>query len=119
MSDLKYWLGFNLVKGIGPAKVQALLDSFGSLAAAWQATEHQLLHIGLDKRAIHTFQQTRAELDLDAALTQVQAAGITLLTWDSPDYPAYLREVPGSPPLLYVQGELRDTDQWADRKSVV
>ncbi len=113
MSDLKYWLGFNLVKGIGPAKIQALLDSFGSLAAAWQATEHQLLHIGLDKRAIRTFQQTRVELDLDAALTQVQAAGITLLTWDSPDYPAYLREVPGSPPLLYVQGELRDTDQWA------
>ena len=27
MSDLKYWLAFNYVNGIGPAKVQALLSS--------------------------------------------------------------------------------------------
>ncbi len=39
MSDLKYWLGFNLVKGIGPAKVQALAGYFGSLEPAWRATE--------------------------------------------------------------------------------
>ncbi|MCB9008004.1 MAG: hypothetical protein H6656_11670 [Ardenticatenaceae bacterium] len=42
MSDLKYWLGFNLVKGIGPAKVQALLDYYGSLDNAWQANEFEL-----------------------------------------------------------------------------
>ena len=39
MSDLKYWLGFNYVNGIGPAKVQALLGHFGTLAAAWSASE--------------------------------------------------------------------------------
>jgi predicted Rossmann fold nucleotide-binding protein DprA/Smf involved in DNA uptake len=52
MDDSNYWLGFNLVKGIGPAKLQALLDYFGDLGAAWQATEAQLQRIGLDRRAI-------------------------------------------------------------------
>jgi DNA processing protein len=113
MSDLKYWLGFNLVKGIGPAKVQALLDYFGSPANAWQASELQLQKVGLDQRTIKTFFETRAQLDLDQCLAQVQSAGIHLITWESPDYPSYLREIPAPPPLLYLQGELQEIDRWA------
>lgn len=113
MSELKYWLGFNLVKGIGPAKVRALIGYCGSLDIAWRATEWELQKIGFDQRAIKSFMATRAELDLDACLAQVQAAGINLLTWDSPDYPAYLREIPAAPPLLYMHGTLREADQWA------
>ncbi|MCA9949609.1 MAG: DNA-processing protein DprA [Anaerolineales bacterium] len=113
MSDLKYWLGFNLVKGIGTAKVQALLGAFGSLEAAWQANELQLKKLGFDQRAIKSFLETRPTLDLDKAMAAVEAAGITLLTWDSDDYPAYLREVDGAPPLLYLDGRLADIDRWA------
>lgn len=113
MPDVKYWLGFNLVNGVGPAKVQALLDYFGSLAAAWQATELQLAQIGFDRRTIKNLQETRTAVDLDRVLDQVQAAGIHLLTWESPGYPAYLKEIPTPPPLLYVQGELQEADQWA------
>ena len=94
MSDLKYWLGFNLVKGIGPAKVQALLDYYGSLANAWRANEFELQKIGLDRRAIQTFLETRQEVDLDVALARVEQASVSL-------------------PLLYYQGELREQDQWA------
>lgn len=113
MTDLKYWLGFNLVNGVGPAKIQALLDCFGSLAAAWQATEQQLTQMGFDRRAIHNLREARSQMDLDAHLEQVQAAGIRLLTWDSPDYPLCLREAPNAPPLLYVQGTLQEIDQLA------
>lgn len=113
MSDLKYWLGFNLVKGIGPAKVQALLDYYGSLANAWQANEYELQKIGLDRRAIKTFLETRQAVDLDLALARIEQAGVSLLTWEMPTYPKYLREIPNPPPLLYYQGELREQDQWA------
>lgn len=113
MSDLRYWLGFNLVKGIGPAKVQALLDTFGSLEAAWSTNQLQLEKIGFDQRTIHSFFETRITLNLDQALAQTESAGVTLLTWQSPDYPAYLREVPNAPPLLYVQGALQEQDRLA------
>lgn len=113
MSDLKYWLGFNLVKGIGPAKVQALLDYYGSLANAWQANEYELQKIGLDQRAIQTFLETRQEVDLDLAMARVKRAGVSLLTWEMPAYPGYLREIPNPPPLLYYRGDLREQDQWA------
>ncbi len=113
MSELKYWLGFNLVKGIGPAKMQALIGAFGSLDTAWRATEFELRKIGFDQRAINSFIAARAELDLDERLAQVQTAGINLITWESPDYPAYLREIPNAPPVLYAQGRIKEADKWA------
>ncbi len=113
MSDLKYWLGFNLVKGIGPAKVQALLDYYGSLATAWQANDFELYKIGFDKRAVANLLQARREVNLDVALAQAQQANIQLLTWETADYPNYLREIPNPPPLLYLQGDLLEQDRWA------
>jgi DNA processing protein len=113
MSELKYWLGFNLVKGIGPAKVQALIGYYGSLEGAWRATELELRKIGFDQRTIESFLMTRPALDLDACLAQTETVGVTLLTWDSPGYPAYLREIPGAPPLLYMQGAIKEVDRWA------
>ena len=113
MSDKKYWLGFNLVKGIGPAKMQALLDAFDSLEAAWLASELQLKKLGLDQRAIHNLIEARSTLNLDAAWRQVEKAGIQLLTWDDARYPGYLREIPTPPPVLYVQGEIQEVDRFA------
>ena len=113
MPDMKYWLGFNLVKGIGPAKVQALLDYYGSLANAWQANEFELQKIGLDKRAITIFLKTRQEIDLDTELARLERANISLLTWETEKYPSYLREIPNPPPLIYYQGEILEQDRWA------
>ena len=113
MSEEKYWLGFNLVKGVGPAKVQALLNNFGDLRSAWHAREVQLRKIGFDKRAIDSFLATRAKLDLDQCLAEVQAIGVSLLTWNSEAYPSYLREIDGAPPLIYAHGSLEEIDRWA------
>lgn len=113
MSDLKYWLGFNLVKGIGPAKLQALLDYYGHIGAAWRAQESQLRLLGFDRRTILAFQETRQTVDLDAYQQQVEKAGLTVLTWDSEGYPAGLRQVPAAPPLLYVASTLTEADRWA------
>src|SRR5690554_720997 len=110
MTDLKYWLGFNLVKGIGPSKLQALLDYFGGVAPAWEASKRELERIGLDRRAIATFLETRSEVDLDAYLQKVKDANVKVLTWDSDEYPRYLRETPAPPPVLYVAGEILETD---------
>ena len=116
MSDLKYWLGFNLVKGIGPAKLQALLDYFGALGRAWHATELQLEKLGFDKRAIRNLLAARRDLDLDRCMAQTEKAGVTLLTWASPEYPTYLREVPNAPTGSSTAPEL---NAWAARDSAI
>ena len=102
-----------MVSGIGPAKLKVMLEYFGSLGRAWQATESQLQHIGVDKRAIQALSETRSSIDLEAELARIKSAKIDLLTWDSPNYPRYLRELPNPPPLLYVRGDILEIDQWA------
>jgi DNA processing protein len=90
-----------------------LLDFFGNIEAAWHANGRQMQQIGIDRRTIEGFLNTRDTLDLDAELARLEEKGIWLMVWDSPRYPRYLREVPNPPPLLFCQGELRESDQWA------
>ena len=113
MSDLKYWLAFNYVNGIGPAKVQALLGAFGDLERAWHAGESQLRDIGFDARAIDSLREARQKLDLDAYATKVAASGAQALTWESADYPGLLRQIPAAPPVLFVRGAFAPVDDWA------
>ncbi len=113
MSELKYWLGFNYVSGIGPAKIQALLGAFGSLERAWRATESQLRDIGFDIRAIQSLDETRRTFDLDQYVQLVEASRVGVLTWQSPEYPDLLREIPAAPPLLFVRGGYEPVDRWA------
>ena len=113
MSELKYWLGFNYVSGIGPAKIQALLGSFGTLERAWRATESELRDIGFDTRALESLREARQSLDLDGYVRQVEASGAQVLTWESPNYPNLLRQIPAAPPLIFVRGRFEPLDQWA------
>ncbi|MGB1252216.1 MAG: DNA-processing protein DprA [Candidatus Promineifilaceae bacterium] len=111
-SDPKFWIGFNIVKGIGPAKVRALLDHFGDLERAWHANERELKKIGFDKRTIKSFFGTRADINLDAEVDKLAQHGVRMLCWDSADYPTSLRHIPTSPPTLYIKGELKESDKW-------
>ena len=113
MDELHYWLGFNLVKGIGPVKFQALLDYFGEAGAAWRAGDNELQRLGIDQRAIAALREVQANVDLARYAARVAEAGYTLLTWQSPEYPRLLREIPGAPPLLYVAGRLQEMDNWS------
>jgi len=113
MSEVKYWLGFNYVSGIGPAKVQALLGHFGSLDRAWQASDEQLREIGLDIRAIQSFNEIRWTFDLDRYVAQVESSGASVVTWESESYPDLLREIPASPPVLFLRGKFETVDRWA------
>jgi len=113
MSDLRYWVGFNIVRGIGPVRLRALLDYFGSVERAWRAPSEGLRSAGLDNRSLKNLLQARAKCDLDQALERVAAVGARVLTWESDDYPHLLREIPDPPPVLYVKGTLTEEDAWA------
>ncbi len=111
--DLQYWVGFSRVPGIGPVRLRALLDHFGDIRQAWSASAATLRAIGFDRRTIETFLTLRNKLDLAGELARLFELGVTVLTWDSPDYPALLRAIPDPPPVLYVWGELLPQDEWA------
>jgi DNA processing protein len=113
MSDLRYWIGFNIVRGIGPVRLRALLDYFGDLERAWRASADELRHAGLDRRSLENLLTARATLDLEREVQRISTAGAQVLTWESPAYPRLLREIADPPPVLYVKGTLTEDDAWA------
>ncbi|MDX1991589.1 MAG: DNA-processing protein DprA [bacterium] len=113
MSDHPYWLGFSLVPNIGPKRLLRLLQTFGDLKTAWNATEQDLAYAGLDETLIHNIQQTRRKLDLDAELGKIQRWKARLLTLFDEEYPPLLKQVDDAPPVLYIRGKLLPSDQLA------
>ncbi len=116
MSERQYWVGFNYVRGVGPAGVRLLLQHFGSLREAWHAPREALLNAGLGRRACDNLLQLRQRLDLEAELARLDRLGVAVLTWDDAEYPvllAQLRAIDHAPPVLYLRGTLTETDEWA------
>jgi len=112
MNNLRYWVGFNIVQGIGPTRLRALLNYFGSIDRAWHAPVAELQATGLDRRSIQNLLKTRSEHDLGLELERIAEAHVQVITWESTGYPSLLREISDAPPVLYVKGTLTDNDTW-------
>lgn len=113
MSEMRYWLGFNLVPRIGPVRLKALLAYFKDIEAAWRADRASLRDAQLPQDAINRLVLLREKIDLDAEMEKVEKAGISLLCWTSPGYPPLLRKIDQPPPLLYVRGNIEVIDELA------
>lgn len=113
MSDIKYWIGFSLIPGIGRVRFSVLESYFGSLERAWYASASELQAAGLDSRSIKAIISKRAQISLDAEMEKLARHHVDVLTWNDPSYPARLKEIYDLPPVLYKRGTLIPEDEWA------
>ena len=107
-----YWIGFNLVRGIGAVRFRALLDYFGDAAIAWNAPIEALTNVGLSERVIQNLVQVRSQVSLEKIWHNIQAQGIQVLIWEDEQYPRHLLEIDQPPPVLYLRGALQSEDEW-------
>jgi len=111
-SDLKYWLGFSLIPGIGPVRFGQLEAAFKTFEAAWCAGPADLKQAGLDDKIARSINQTRPKLDLDAEMHKLDDLDVRLITWHDKAYPARLKEIYNRPALLFIKGEIKTEDEW-------
>ena len=109
----KYWVGFNLVKGIGPVRLERLLHFFGDIQSAWKARTYQLAAAGLNDKLVQQVVQVRNQTNLEELVERIRDADIQILTWDNPHYPERLRQINQSPFMLYLKGDLISEDIWS------
>jgi DNA processing protein len=111
-NQLISWIAFNLVKGIGPIRMRLLLDKFGEMQSAWEASTQELENAGLSLKLIASIQDIRNSGILERTLKIIEDTKIDIITWNDTDYPRRLREIDQSPPVLYIRGELSEDDFW-------
>ena len=110
--DIQYWVGFNLIPGIGKVKFNQLESYFSNLVDAWQADSSELKQAGLDRKTASNINNWRSRISLDAEMEKLERYGVHVLTYHDPAYPSRLREIYDYPPLLYVRGSLLPEDEW-------
>lgn len=111
--EKQYWVGFNLVRGIGPVRLRALLDFFGSIETAWQAPYDALRNTGLPSKIVDNLIQVRAEVELERIMEHLDQCHVSVFTWEDEDYPRLLKEIDQPPPVIYARGSILTEDEWA------
>jgi DNA processing protein len=113
VSEKPYYVGFNLVKGIGAVRMQALRNFFGNLASAWQAPADALKASGLGPKLVDKVIQVRNEVDLDQYLDRINKQNIEIITMEDELFPSLLKEIDHPPPVLFMRGRIQPEDRWA------
>jgi len=104
-------LALNLIPGVGPVRLRRLLRVFETPERILLAKTHELRTvegIGPDTAAAITGWQETVKLEEE--LKRVEEFGAHVITEESPEYPASLKEIHDPPMVLYVWGDLKERD---------
>ena len=112
--DCASWLAFGRIKGLGGATFKKIMARFADPAAAFRASAAELAEIeGLHRDLIESIVNFAEWTEIEREIQRAHAAGITMIPFSDGDYPVRLRTIADPPPLLYVNGEIRDGDEKA------
>jgi DNA processing protein len=111
VDELKYWVAFSGIPGIGRVRISQLKEYFGSLRDAWKAPEGKLKQAGLDSRSIDALISICPRISLDDEMEKLERHRVKPLIYEDPLYPARLKQIYDYPPVLYVKGNLPAEDE--------
>ncbi len=111
-TDIKYWVGFNNIPGIGRVRFGQLESHFRSLELAWKAPLGEMKRAGLDSPALRAIEQWRDKIDPDIEMEKLARYKVKVLTCNDKDYPKRLKEIYDYPPVIYTKGLLLPEDDW-------
>lgn len=114
MSDLRYWLALNHLPDIGPVLARRLLSAFGNPENIFNMPVDELKGVegvGEERgRGIAGFNEwDKVSREIEAAVKN----DVRLITCNDRSYPEALRCLNDAPPVLYVKGDLKETDKYA------
>lgn len=100
-----HWLALALTPGLGPTRGRKLVEHFGGVELVFQATLTELEATGIQAISAQSVGTGRSLELAQEELVRAAASGAQLITLDSSEYPALLRQIYDPPLALYVRGE--------------
>ena len=114
MTDREAYIALNMIEGIGPVKVRALIDALGSPAAVFDPELEDLRGVkGIGETLSASILSQRNEVDISGELERAAALGVQIFTPLDAEYPESLKSIYDPPLALYVRGELLSRDRHA------
>ncbi len=110
--ELKYWLWWNRVPGVGPVRFYKLLETFGSMKDAWHSSLSELRSL-IGEKVVSSLQETKTNWDPDLEMEKIKRYGYRIYCFINPDYPPLLKKISDPPPVLYARGKFEYGDDVA------
>lgn len=105
------FITLNLIPGLGSVRIRSLLDFFGSAELVLAAPQNMLVQVPRIGPALAAaIADWRNCTNVQAELAHAAQYGCNIITLADDDYPTPLRQMDDPPVILYVKGELRQTD---------
>ena len=110
-NNAKYDIWLTLALGCSSAKPKAIHALYDSIEEFYKGGEAEWRLSGiLSQKDIEALSSTPLTKALEV-IARCNALGITILSFDDPDYPARLMELHDPPAVLYMKGRLPDFDE--------
>jgi DNA processing protein len=114
MTDREAYIALNMIEGIGPIKVQALIEALGSPQAVFDPEQSDLRRVkGIGEKLSETILTQRTQVDPQAEIEKAEALGIHIITPLDAEYPSALKTIHDPPLALYVRGKIEPRDRHA------
>ena len=109
--ELKYWLAFSKLEGVGSANLFDIYSHFGSMESAWidSALDWQEVK-QLRNSTISAFKEKQKEIDLEKIEDDFSQKNIGVVTLEDEDYPECLRNIDNPPAILFFKGDFLNKD---------
>lgn len=111
MNDKSYWIALNMVDGIGSITYRKLIEHFGTPERVFSAAFDELIGVdGIGKNTANSIKSFNMEEKVKEELNKIEKSKIAVLTIDDKKYPSNLKTIFDPPPVLYVKGDLTESD---------
>src|SRR3989344_709078 len=111
--EIEFWVATSAIPGVGTATFNYLLKYFKRLQKFWEASASEIQKLKLDSKARESIIKFRIEVSPRLYLDTVYERGIKVVSVVDRDYPANLRSISDTPPVLYFRGNLLPSDDLA------
>ncbi len=106
------WLALKTVPGVGNHLYKRLMKAFGEPVDVFRAKKSDLMAVdGVSSRVADAISGFRFPDAIDQEIDLAQQAGVRIIAFSHPEYPALLRHITDPPPYLYVKGHLDHTEK--------
>jgi DNA processing protein len=110
-NELKYWVSFSRIPGIGRVKTTQLLEHFSTLENAWGAPSGELKKAGLDSKVVSAIVNLRPKISPDDEIDNLHKYKVKAIPCNSSAYPPRLKEIHDYPPIIYIRGSIKPEDE--------
>ena len=111
MAEFEALLRLNMTKGIGTRTYNTLLERFGSSDAILDASRSELEAVpGIGPKLANAILEESRNIDIAAEINLAKEKNVQIIPYTSDQYPKNLKTIYDPPLILYVKGNILETD---------